>query len=327
MIDVLREIKPKNPILIAAWPGMGQVALYAARYLKDKLKCRLFARLRGRDFFYQTDIAIRDSVIDLQDYPEGKFYYWENKAGGQDVIIFLSEMQPQAEKFVAYTKEIIDFVCALDVKMILTFAAMVTSVDYVRSPKVRLAVTHKDVVQQLFKSNVKPLKTGQISGLNGFLLGVAKEKNIPGACFLGEIPFYATQIENPRTSHAILNAVSKFLGVSLDLSELSIAARKIEEELGRLMDFVNKSAEEEDLSEYEPSPISIDDVEKIKNLLAKQKMLPHSTKKQIEELFSKAQENISSAADLKKTLDEWHVYKDYEDRFLELFKKEDTQER
>jgi len=326
MIDVLREIKPKNPVLIAAWPGMGQVAIYAARYLKDKLTARLFARLRGKEFFYQTDIAIRDSVIELQDYPEGKFYYWENKTGGQDVIIFLSEMQPQAEKFVSYTKEIIDFVHTLDVKMILTFAAMVTSVDYVRNPKVRLAVTQREVAGRLAKSEVKPLRTGQISGLNGFLLGMAKEKNIPAACFLGEIPFYATQIENPRTSHAILNALSKFLGISLDLSELSIAARKIEEELGRLMDFVNKSSEE-DLYDDGLDPISLDDVDKIRDLLSKQRVIPNSTKSQIEELFSKAKDNISCAADLKRTLDEWHVYKDYEDRFLELFKRENKKDR
>ncbi len=326
MIDVLREIKPKNPVLIAAWPGMGQVAIYAARYLKDKLKARLFARLRGKEFFCQTDIAIRDSVIELQDYPEGEFYYWENKGGGQDVIIFLSEMQPQAEKFVSYTKEIIDFVHALDVKMILTFAAMVTSVDYVRIPKVRLAVTQREVVGRLAKSEVKPLRTGQISGLNGFFLGMAKEKNIPAACFLGEIPFYATQIENPRTSHAILNALSKFLGISLDLSELSIAARKIGEELSRLIDFVNKPSED-DLYDDGLDPISLDDVDKIRDLLSKQRVIPTSTKRQIEELFSKAKDNISCAADLKRTLDDWHVYKDYEDRFLELFKRENKKDQ
>ncbi len=41
----------------------------------------------------------------------------------------------------------------------------------------------------------------------------------------------------------------------------------------------------------------------------------------IEELFRKKAEDISRANELKTELDKWNVYKDYEDRFLDLFKK------
>jgi len=48
-----------------------------------------------------------------------------------------------------------------------------------------------------------------------------------------------------------------------------------------------------------------------------------SIKEKIEELFSLAKSDNLKAAELKSELDKWNVYKEYEDRFLDLFKKSD----
>src|SRR3989338_9074645 len=109
-VTITKNITPKNPILIAAWPGMGHVAIKAATYLKDKLQAQLFAKLESQQFFYQTDIVIADSLVQLSSIPQGKFYYWENKFGKQDIIIFISELQPPAEKSALYAEAIFDFV-------------------------------------------------------------------------------------------------------------------------------------------------------------------------------------------------------------------------
>ena len=52
--------------------------------------------------------------------------------------------------------------------------------------------------------------------------------------------------------------------------------------------------------------------------------IPESVKKKIEGLFKKARDDISCADELKKELDHWSIYKEYEDRFLDLFKKSDN---
>jgi len=41
----------------------------------------------------------------------------------------------------------------------------------------------------------------------------------------------------------------------------------------------------------------------------------------IEQLFEQARENRSNAYELKRELDRLEIFKDYEDRFLDLFKK------
>jgi hypothetical protein len=59
----------------------------------------------------------------------------------------------------------------------------------------------------------------------------------------------------------------------------------------------------------------------IKKSLSQLTKLPGSVKEKIENLFKQSQENIAKANELKVELDKWNVYKEYEDRFLDLFRK------
>ncbi len=321
-IVVTRKIKPKSPIFIAAWPGMGYVATKAVNFLKDKLQAQLFAKLQPEEFFHQTDITINNSVINIGSMPAGKFYFWENKFGKNDLILFISEAQPPVEKCMDYAQTLLDFAVGLKAKMVITFAAMLTSMEHTQIPKVWLAVTTQKLIAEFQGLDVRPMESGQISGLNGLFLGVAKKQKLHGACFLGEISFYAGQIENPRSSMVVLNALTKFLDIKLDLNELSLAGKVMEEEIARLMDHFKDSV----MPDEHEKPITTDDIEKIKNILAHQSQIPNSAKRQIEDLFLKAREDVACALELKRKLDEWNVYRDYEDRFLELFRKGNEQD-
>lgn len=320
MIHVHGTAKPKNPILIAAWPGMGNVALKAANYLRDKLKAQPFAALKSEKFFSPTEITISKGLIELDTLPDGKFYHWKNPSGENDLILFISELQPAPEDSIPYAEAILDFSIKLKVKMVVTFAAMLASMPYTQFPKVWLGATHKKILTHFREAEAKPLHVGQISGLNGLFLEVARKKKLSGACLLGEIPFYAAQIENPRTSLVLLNILKKFLGITLDTHDLSVEGKVIEKEIEHLIEHIQGAVPSDDPKR----PITSDEIERMKNALAANSRIPDSVKKQIEELFSQAHRDISLAVDLKSKLDEWNVYKDYEDRFLELFKKQNV---
>ena len=324
MISVYKKIKPKNPVFIAAWPGMGHVATYTANYLKNKLKARLFARLTEEAFFNQSEAAVADSLINLPRSPQGKFYYWENPTGENDLIIFISEQQPSAEKTATYTHIILDFIAQFKVKMIFTFAALLATTDYTPAPQVWFTATHKELIADFERDLLRPLTSGHISGLNGLFLAIAKKMKFKGIAVLGEIPFYTTQIDNPYASLSILKIMTKFLNIRLDLTELSLAGKMIEEEVEKLLEPMKNSILP---SDSEPTnPITADDIEHIRNTLASHTKMPNSTQRQIEDLFARADKDISCALELKKKLDEWHVYKDYEDRFLGLFRKRDSKD-
>ena len=49
-IKISKRPRLKNPYLIVAWPGMGEVAFKAATYLVDKLRAEEFAHILPEDF-------------------------------------------------------------------------------------------------------------------------------------------------------------------------------------------------------------------------------------------------------------------------------------
>ncbi|MBI4846022.1 MAG: hypothetical protein HY810_06070, partial [Candidatus Omnitrophica bacterium] len=55
-----KKPKVKNPYLLAAWPGMGNVAIRAAEFLCDNLQPVEFAELNASGFFYPHDAWIVD---------------------------------------------------------------------------------------------------------------------------------------------------------------------------------------------------------------------------------------------------------------------------
>src|SRR3989338_5186098 len=87
----------KKPILICAWPGMGEVAFKLGNYLKDKLKMEEFAILEAPELFPPTGIWIKDNLIQLPKFGLGRFYFYNNKTGSSDLIVFLSDAQPLLE--------------------------------------------------------------------------------------------------------------------------------------------------------------------------------------------------------------------------------------
>jgi uncharacterized protein len=188
-------------------------------------------------------------------------------------------------------------------------------IDHVQQPAVWLSSTSRQLTEELSKHKLNPLSMGQISGMNGLFLGMAKREGLDGFCLLGEIPLYTVQIENPKASYAVLNSLNKIFGIPLELTGLIEQAHEMEVEINRLLDYIKVGGSPV------PGPIQEEEVEKIKKSLAQLTKLPLSIKEKIERLFEQTTNDISKAGGLKDELDKWNVYKDYEDRFLDLFKK------
>src|SRR3954469_10727520 len=88
------ESKPR-PWLIAAWPGMGNVAAIAAGYLVESLEMKPVAELSPRGHFDIQQVRVRGGVVRRPRLPRSVFYKWENpSAGGRDLYVLLGEAQP-----------------------------------------------------------------------------------------------------------------------------------------------------------------------------------------------------------------------------------------
>ncbi|MCM8796056.1 MAG: PAC2 family protein [Candidatus Omnitrophica bacterium] len=328
-IKIFKRPKLKSPYLIVAWPGMGEVAYKSAAYLVEKLKAEKFASLLPEDFFYLTGSVIEKGLLTLPEMPASNFYYWKNpgartqgalkdflgKPAKNDLIIFLSDAQPDLSKADTYCKEIISFAKAQGVKLVFGFAAMPQPIDHLQPAGVWFTATTPELNNNLKKYNLKLMPEGQISGMNGLFLGFAKKEGLKGICLLGEIPLYTIQIENPKAVHSVLEALTKILNLKIDFGDLIERERILEEEINQLMDYLKLGPQ------VQVGPIQEEDIERIKKSLSELSKLPISVKEKIEKLFAQAKSDISKAKELKAELDRWSAYKEYEDRFLDLFKK------
>jgi proteasome assembly chaperone (PAC2) family protein len=203
----------------------------------------------------------------------------------------------------AYCRELVQRAKELGVTRVYTFAAMAAGTTLGAKAQVYGAATTPAILQELEARGVLPLGEGEIGGLNGYFLSIAKEEGIDGACLLGEMPFFATGIENPRAAAAILRVFAPLAGIPLELNVLEQRALAIEAEILRQNpDLAPKPAEEL------PEPLDRD-------------ALSAEERAHVEELFAAAQTARAQAMALKNELDRLGVFQRFEDRFLDLFKQ------
>jgi len=310
MADTLRL---NNPWLVAVWPGMGHVALNAGYYLLAKLGMDVVAELEAGDLFDIDHVDVKAGVIQPGRRPRNRFFVWNDPKEERDLVVFLGEAQPPLGKY-PFCRQLIGYAKDYGIERVMTFAAMATQMHPRDRSRVFGAATDVETLEELKRLELDILGEGQIGGLNGVLLGAAAEAGLPGACLLGEMPHVFTQFPFPKASLAILEAFSTMSGVELDLTELSEQANVMEDQLGELFSRVEQRiGEQQDEGEEDEEGYRVDTPD--------EEQASAADRERIERLFEQSSRDRSKAFELKQLLDRLGVFKDYEDRFLDLFKK------
>ena len=222
--------KLNSPVMLASWPGIGDVSIIAAKYLLRKLNFKELAEAEASHFFDPIGVIVKDNVVEAPNFPESKFYYWKNKDGGNDIILFIGDAQPAAGGY-EMANCVIDVGLKFQVKRIYTFAAVLTRIHHAEQPGVWGVATSPDVAEELEQYGLVQRGNLHISGLNGLLLGVAKERDIEGVCLLGEVPAHATRMQNPMAALAVLRVLTEMLGIKIDMADLAQLARETTERM------------------------------------------------------------------------------------------------
>jgi len=210
----------KAPNMLAAWPGVGNVSMIVATYLLRKLDFKELGEIEPSYFFDPVGVVVKDNVVEEPKFPQSQFYYWKNRGEGSDLIMFIGEDQPAAKGY-ELANCVLDVAEKFKVLRIFTCAAALTRIHHSESPGVLGVATNPSAAAIFKKHNLIHAGNLQIAGLNGLLLGVAKEREIEGICLLGEVPVYATRIQNPMAALAVLEVLTAMLGVKVDLDELA----------------------------------------------------------------------------------------------------------
>lgn len=248
MRDVVKLHQVPSPqvcYMLASWPGIGDVSLTAARYLVEKLEAVEIGQIDPLGFFEPVGVTVKDNVVESPRFPESKFYYWQSEQAEKGLVIFVGEEQPVSRGY-ELVNCVLDVAKRLTVATVYSCAAAVTRVHHMDEVKVWGVATNAGLVDELSRHNVYLRGNLRIAGLNGLILGMAKERAMEGICLLGEVPSYATQIANPKASLAVLGVLTRMLDIELDLTQLEQLSARVDQE----MDMIAKRVTAEFIEEF-----------------------------------------------------------------------------
>lgn len=270
----------KSPDMIAAWPGIGNIGLVAVDILREAVGAELFAEMEPSEFFYPRGLSIQKGVLTGLDFPASRFYH--RNLGGRDVIFFLAEEQPAGSRR-AYKMAslVLDLAQLYGCRRLFTAAAAVASIHHKMRSRVWGVPNMVGLIDEVrgYPNTVVMSEVqdrggeGTITGLNGLLLGLARERNLEGICLLGEIPAYVSQFPTiyPPASQSIVEVLAHHLGIEIDTSRLDGMIREVTESIEQLYTMIPPEMREriehlketEGLRDAEPDSITEEDKKQI----------------------------------------------------------------
>lgn len=204
--------KLKRPDMIAALPDMGNVAGIGMGFLIKKLKAKLFAEIYA---FWPPAVSYENGLIGY-DQSSYKFHYCQK----ENLVLFSGEFNPSdPRRLYELCYEVVGMAKKLRVNTLYSIGAALRQPN-ASEPKLFAAATTPKLLDIIKKEKVQILSgKGQITGFNGLVLGIAKEKELGSICILGEID--NPNVIQPKTAEIILSTLLQLLKIKpLDMKEL-----------------------------------------------------------------------------------------------------------
>jgi proteasome assembly chaperone (PAC2) family protein len=246
-IRLCQEPQLENPILIASWPGIGNIGIIAVDTLRGKLEAEEFGEIEPQEFFYPKRVLIRKGVLECLEFPSSKFYF--KKISGTDIIFFIGEEQPteggrmyaEGRKACRMAGLVLDVAEKFKCRRVYTSGAAVALIHHTAKPRVWAVPNAGSLISETKAYQNTVLMSdiegrgghGNITGLNGLLLGVAKKRGFEAICLMGEIPVYLQgfPLSYPKASKSVLEVLSHSLKIEINLDTLDELDQKVQQRI------------------------------------------------------------------------------------------------
>jgi uncharacterized protein len=244
-IRLYQEPQLESPILIASWPGIGNIGIIAVDTLRGVLEAEEFGEIEPWDFFYPKRVLIRKGILEYLEFPSSKFYF--KRTAGKDIIFFIGEEQPteggsmyaEGKKAYHMANMVLDVAEKFKCRRVYTSGAAVALTHHTTKPRVWAVPNSESLIPEIRGYENTVLMSaiegreghGNITGLNGLLLGVAKKRGFEAICLMGEIPVYlqGLPLSYPKASKSVLEVLSRSLKMEVNLDKLD----ELDQEVGR----------------------------------------------------------------------------------------------
>jgi proteasome assembly chaperone (PAC2) family protein len=240
----------ENPILVASWPGIGNIGIIAVDTLRAVLEAEELGEIEPWDFFYPRRVLIRKGILEYLEFPSSKFYF--KRIEGKDIVFFVGEEQPseagrmyaQGRKAYQMANLVLDVAEEFECRRVYTSGAAVALTHHTIKPRVWAVPNSESLIPEIRGYDNTVLMSdiegrgghGNITGLNGLLLGAAKKRGFEAVCLMGEIPVYlqGLPLSYPSASSSVLEVLTRSLRINVNLDKLDELDRNVQQ---RIEDF------------------------------------------------------------------------------------------
>jgi proteasome assembly chaperone (PAC2) family protein len=249
-VIIYKEPKLENPVMVASWPGIGNIGIIAVDTLRNMLEAEDLGEIEPWDFFYPKKVLIRNGELKDLEFPSSKFYF--KRTGEKDLLFFIGEEQPadggrtyaEGKKAYQMANLVLDVAQRFGCKRVYTSGAAVAPIHHTTRPKVWAVPNNKGLIDEVKSYENTILMSeiegrggqGNITGLNGLLLGVARKRGIEAICVMGEIPVYLQgfPFPYPKGSKSVLEVLTAALGIEINMDRIASFIEQSDKEIEQL---------------------------------------------------------------------------------------------
>jgi len=226
IVHYLEKPDLKNVTFIEGLPGVGNVGKLAVDHLIDEIKCTKFASIYSKHFPPQV-LVKDDNLISL--VSNELHYRKSGKANGSDLIFLSGDYQgltPEGQY--ELSDRILKEVMHYDIKQIITLGGYGHG-EIQKEVQVLGAANNKKDLEMMTKRGIicsQDTPGSGIVGASGLLIGLGTLYGIDGFCLMGETSGYFV---DPTSAKALLEKLTKILGLRISYTELEDKAQQIED--------------------------------------------------------------------------------------------------
>lgn len=231
-IKTLKKFTPKEFTLISGLPGIAYIGKLSVEYLVQQLKAEAVAEIYSK-YFPPYTLIKKEGIVELL-----KNELFQFKDDNKDLAFLSGNAQAfSPEGQFEVVEAVLDWGVSHGLKKIYSIAAFASD-KTIKKPIVYGTATNPELLEDFKKMGVVPLEEGVIVGENGLIMGLAKKKNIPAVCLLGETRGYQTPsgqyLIDAKAAKEVIGVLTKFLDLKVNMNPLDKQAKDMDEIIAKM---------------------------------------------------------------------------------------------
>lgn len=235
----------KKAVLISGMPGIGNVGKIVVDFLIEELKAERIYDISS----YSMPQSVFVNENNLVELPRIEMYYKRLK--NQDFIFLTGDIQPISEESCyAFCEQILDETKKMGMNQVITLGGIGLH-DVPKKPKVYCTGNNALAVKQFNKGIDVDTKlygiVGPILGVSGLLVGLSKNRDIPGITLLSETLGHPLYLGIKGAKQTVIVLDRKY-GLGLKISKLDKEIKNLDKEM-RKTDELSKASKSDKASD------------------------------------------------------------------------------